>query len=188
MLRIVAAVFTIVILTLPTTARASIIFDFAIDVNGATSGNQITAFGDIHFAGDLSMDGLFPIATNDIVDVNLTFQCTQITAVACFPDTVFDINDLTFVDEYSVRLGELSVLDMRFDLPGIAVVFGSFFPDESRDRLTIQTPVDNGTTCAFQLACPGTYSLTRVPEPATLTLVGAGLAGLAFFRRREQRT
>jgi len=30
-------------------------------------------------------------------------------------------------------------------------------------------------------------SMTQVPEPASMTLLGAGLAGLGFFRRRKQK-
>jgi len=85
------------------------------------------------------------------------------------------------IGTYSVNTAGVPITDGQFELENIdfiATSSSTMLSFESLDGYGITAPSDFGPLLAD-------VSLVGVPEPGTLTLMGVGLAGLGFVRRRK---
>ena len=98
------------------------------------------------------------------------------------PDRVDGCNtacvDSTFLVQF--WLGTSLVDGASFNAPDDQALFGGVFLDEVFDRVTIAEIVGSHDNEFF-----GEMYVVRVPEPATLWLLGGSLIGIAWSRRRR---
>ena len=64
----------------------------------------------------------------------------------------------------------------------IGLLLNYYLPDSSSDSTLYQTASLN----SFEITIGDASQNTPVPEPATILLLGSGLAGLAFYRRKRK--
>jgi hypothetical protein len=203
-------VLLVLCLLVPAVARSTALYDITGSLTETLFNNVITATGQIHFVGDLSTDGTFPLSTTGPISATgfadfftLTFTCTEVgTPGTCFSPITFGLADLTFggptifAHEYTVTGALLTEIDLEVDPPSPGP-FTGFLMGASQNsgtsdffRVFIDFP---GPTLSCELGfaeCLGTYELnpssTPTPEPGTLALFALGLSGLAY-RRAKQR-
>ncbi len=88
----------------------------------------------------------------------------------------------TFVDfvEPADTLVAISVT-----LTDLVLIKGEAFCGEGGPSLAIGIEGDVSFSCGNELTTGNVISITKVPEPATLALLGLGFAGMALTRRRK---
>jgi hypothetical protein len=143
---------------------------FTIDVSTTSDSAATSVAGDdLFIGGDIDLDG---DGTVDVSGTLLTGEVSQFgaTAPGLF-EFVFEVTGGALADE--------------FFMPGLAgVVLGA----QSNSSFTGSFDVDFSNLVGGQAGTgTGNSDTAPVPEPGTLLLIGAGVAGLVGFGRRSRR-
>jgi hypothetical protein len=144
---------------------------FTIDVT-TTSDSAATGIAgdDLFISGDIDLDG------DSVIDVSGTLLTGE---VSLFGATVPGLFEFVF----DVTGGELA--ELFFTQGQAGVILGA----QSNSTFTGSFDVDFGNLVGGQAGTgAGNSDTAPVPEPGTLLLIGAGIAGLVGFGRRERRT
>ncbi len=176
--KLISTVFTIVaLLAWDQAARAAIMFDY--------QGNNFTNVVSPYSTGD-NVSGWIELASelqanaNDLTLAPVAFSFTDgvqtITnlnaLIATFNDVDTDIDGLPV--EWNIQL----CIDAGCSTNAIETIDAL--------GLRIDTATSGGVTVLVS-DDPGSWEYKTVPEPATISLVGIGLAGLACLRRRKRQ-
>jgi hypothetical protein len=147
----------------PTPTPAFLTFDLTSVGNATTVGSFVTQSFDGSFSitagtGDTGTNYLSGTFTDAIFGEN-----TSLTLSSSDPP-----DSIAFTSSVITDLGNPT---------GISLSFANVTPGAS---------IDNKTLASFKAGVSGNFSGSPVPEPASLSLLGAGLLGLGLTRRRRK--
>jgi PEP-CTERM motif len=131
-------------------------------------------------------------ASEDLLDVTLDFQFEG-GSLSWHWDRVPPLiapGDATESDPFDASLvGKLTLLRFEATLP--RTEFDPVYAFDPRVSFFAETNRISASTTSFppplNFFAEGEFQITPVPEPATLTVVGVGLAGFAGYQRRRRR-
>lgn len=120
----------------------------------------------------LAVANLRSPATSTQIDVtNLVFSSSTLTQTGGLLTNLNDTNSLTFDEEWLVADTNLALHDWTLTGTVVAQYTGSPWSG------------DGGETIKFDIMTTNVDLIAPVPEPATFTLMGLGLAGIAAARK-----
>jgi len=104
------------------------------------------------------------------------------------PDTTIggDVNSF-YQDLNWSLLGGTTYLSDWFTVDGMVDLSGVTLPANSAMNISLQNFSDPNTRVIVDDAYAGVASAAPVPEPSTLLLLGGGLSGLAWYRRKRKK-
>lgn len=143
---------------------------FTVDVTTTSDSSASGVVGDdLFISGDIDLDG------DSVIDVSGTLLTGEVTQFGATTPGLFE-----FV--FDVTGGLLA--DLFFQQGEAGVVLGA----QSNSTFTGSFDVDFSNLVGGQAGTgTGNSDTAPVPEPGTLLLIGAGVAGLVGFGRRDRR-
>jgi hypothetical protein len=143
---------------------------FTIDVTTTSDSSASGVVGDdLFISGDIDLDG------DSVIDVSGTLLTGEVSQFGATAPGLFE-----FV--FDVTGGELA--DLFFEIGQAGVVLGA----QSNSTFTGSFDADFSNLVGGQAGTgTGNSDTAPVPEPGTLLLIGAGVAGLVGFGRRDRR-
>ncbi|MBA2587170.1 MAG: PEP-CTERM sorting domain-containing protein [Alphaproteobacteria bacterium] len=143
------------------------------------SNNQVSGF--LSLSDSVAAGGLFGIP--QIQGFSFNFGGITVT----LPETQLPGSDLTAFGQVSANGQSISLLDLRFDLastiPSCSFICAGQIEIGTFDNSNFVAIDDIDTVTLSFLQFDA--ALTRVPEPLTLSIFAAGLAGAVVSRRRK---
>tara|TARA_R110002167_G_scaffold196233_4_gene399189 strand:- start:26 stop:670 length:645 start_codon:yes stop_codon:yes gene_type:complete len=151
----------------------------------ANSGNKVSWFGDIFIQGNgLDSASAFSFESNDSLSTP-SFSSTDIIDWVAYTNDTGGVDGIDFTIDQDVSLIKFSLgsslfsgLELNSSDPGVTgtnIFIGENFA-------TPNVLVERSNTGTFQ-----SFEV-NVDEPATLALLGIGLAGLGFARRKQAKS
>ena len=137
-----------------------------------TSSQDFLVSGGIECSGCPSAGFVLDGQTLDIGDDFIEFNSSFITAFSG-PDAIFEFLDLDWID----AAGELVGFSLTTDFASVDDSDVSFTSDSIRIDIG-----DSGDGSFWRLELDAVH--VRVPEPTTIALMGLGLAGLGYRKRK----
>jgi hypothetical protein len=157
----------------------------SIEVDAVTDANEfldtsdvITSWPDVARNADLDGAGIFDIGV-EFGEQGIDERKGDIRAITF---TVYGAEILNVEDDFGLRL--MSVGDDREDsLKLLGSYVGDDIPDDIVDNPP-ETPGDDTSDTPTTIPGGDTPGTSETPEPATMFLLGSGLAGLAGYRKK----
>ncbi len=175
-LLLTVAALALLCLLLPAAARADELVLTPATSNGSPA--VVTIGGSLTFSGTLTNE---TTGTLNILGGAVN-NCTGCPAGVTFNDTAFNTNaPLTLAPNASFTGNFFDILVTA--LTPTSGPFSATFLVLVTDQIGNQFDIQEGFFFSVQTGGPGTV----IPEPATLVLLGTGLAGAAAARRRKRR-
>lgn len=133
--------------------------------------------------------GRYPISGDNYWEVGSSFTLTFSEAISAFGFYGVDIGDFNGQVVLGLVNGGTTTINIGNStniLGGSVLYFGFYDLDEAYTSITFQNTASGVDYFGFDDFTIGTIeNITPVPEPATLILLGTGLAGLALTSRKK---
>ena len=164
-----------------------------ISADGSTATmveDQITDYPDVYLSNDPYFGGLGFMLPADATSLSFTLDFTKDSADdSTFLATLFDADFGPFSGFVADAYFDSSVAgeEVVWDLVGLdtSITYALEFQLNSWDYLFSSTATISNL--AFEVPDQDTGGPAPVPEPGTFLLLGAGLAGLTIFRRKQNK-